>query len=176
MAFESLVPINSFDRMTTPMETIEDAASSPAASSAHEPVFPSVRRDAPLVSSYTYHSTEAGCDEVEGEWMIGIDEAGRGPVLGQLRHGLEQVTSRRRLIPVILQVLKYTASRFASLDTVMCSRRTGLQVSHTPYAQDVSALIDESCQQTPRRSRIQNARLCSRPLSSKASMSNMPRP
>ena len=59
--------------------------------------FPSVRRGQPLVDTYTFHSVDAatGADVegkgkereadvpvVEGEWMLGVDEAGRGPALG----------------------------------------------------------------------------------------------
>lgn len=75
-------------------------------SSASEPSSPapppSVRIGEPLLASYTYSSTSQLPDEVEDdgaevkdekgkqraaredeEWMMGIDEAGRGPVLGQ---------------------------------------------------------------------------------------------
>ena len=65
--------------------------------------FPSVRRGQPLVDTYTFHSVDAAATqtteahvegkgkerevdvaaaEVEGEWMLGVDEAGRGPALG----------------------------------------------------------------------------------------------
>lgn len=74
--------------------------------------FPTVRRGEALFDSYTYHSVdeertaaggttvgegkgkgraqedaegEQGAEEVskvEGEWMLGVDEAGRGPALG----------------------------------------------------------------------------------------------
>lgn len=57
-------------------------------------VLPSVVA-APLVESYSYHSVDAVKLHSEAEisktadraqkveWMLGVDEAGRGPVLGQ---------------------------------------------------------------------------------------------
>ena len=59
-----------------------------------ELLIPSVVQ-APLVESYSYHSVDAVklhseaeikkiADRAQGvEWMLGVDEAGRGPVLGQ---------------------------------------------------------------------------------------------
>lgn len=77
-------------------------SASPAADKQPRFHFPSVRRDEPLSDSYTYHSVDAevagreaqaaadvgmgeveGKREVEGEWMLGVDEAGRGPALGE---------------------------------------------------------------------------------------------
>lgn len=71
-------------------------------SSAVPRTFPSVKVDAPLVDSYTFHSVDAESAteslkgkeraEVEGEWMLGVDEAGRGPVLGE--HGIRNASRR----------------------------------------------------------------------------------
>jgi len=64
--------------------------------------FPSVRLQQPLIDTYTFHSVDhttttpaegdskgkerANDQEEEGkgeEWMLGVDEAGRGPALGK---------------------------------------------------------------------------------------------
>lgn len=43
----------------------------------------SVRQGTPLIDSYTFHSSEDDAEDVEAEYVMGIDEAGRGPVLGE---------------------------------------------------------------------------------------------
>lgn len=103
-------PLTPTLELTTPAMAGRKRAASPSASRSPSPSaekqprfhFPSVRRNEPLIDSYTYHSVDAereqaegqaGAGEdaneveekrdVEGEWMLGVDEAGRGPALGE---------------------------------------------------------------------------------------------
>lgn len=81
-----------------PTSTDGTDASAAAAIPITYPPPPSVRLNTPLYESYSYYSCgdvppPSSADELlvptvegeggkEGQWMIGVDEAGRGPVLG----------------------------------------------------------------------------------------------
>lgn len=81
---------NSNSSMSDPIASTSAPPSPPSSSP-----FPSVQTSAPLVDSYTFHSVDhcAALSSDKGKavaqrdaglsWMLGVDEAGRGPVLGQ---------------------------------------------------------------------------------------------
>lgn len=81
-------------------EQEDTTMAAPDSPSTSTPQFPSVKVDAPLVDSYTFHSVdkevasasakgkEVARAPIEGEWMLGVDEAGRGPVLGKSSRSL----------------------------------------------------------------------------------------
>lgn len=42
----------------------------------------SVHTNTPMIDSYTFHSSDEEAQDPDAEYIMGIDEAGRGPVLG----------------------------------------------------------------------------------------------
>ncbi|KAF7327860.1 Ribonuclease [Mycena kentingensis (nom. inval.)] len=75
--------------MTSPAEAAspapENAPSTPENAPSTSGLVPSAPANAPLRESYTYHSS---MPTASGPYMLGVDEAGRGPVLGPLVYGV----------------------------------------------------------------------------------------
>lgn len=94
-------------------------------------------------TSYTWHSTTAYVrdDEQEEEpgWILGIDEAGRGPVLGTSRVPFGQLFSNAN---EELQDLKSMVSHSVPLFTAILSKHWGSQASFATTRNTVRRYTD----------------------------------
>jgi ribonuclease H2 subunit A len=148
-----------------------DSASTSAAPAACQ--FPSVKTDAPLVHSYTFHSADkevAGSAKgkevehpaVEGEWMLGVDEAGRGPVLGELARFLSLGRRRAdgRSSHTGPQVYGIAFCKLEYSDELKSLGFAGQVLATTRSA--LFRVAEAAPLQTPRRSRTPNARSSSK--------------